>query len=103
MVELQPFLGVDEVFLARVLAELRLEGCDDPADVVLGAPVGSRYEDHAVVSRAARLHGLYVQRPEVARWSPAFIVSPDRRRLSESFPGSVAMSLERLGAAQSRE
>jgi hypothetical protein len=60
VVELQPFLGVDEVFLAGVLAELRFEGCDDPADVVLGAPVGTRHEDHAVVSWAAGQHGLDV-------------------------------------------
>jgi len=45
-VELQPVLGVDEVFLGRVLAELGLKGCDDPAD--------------AVVSRAARQYGLDV-------------------------------------------
>jgi hypothetical protein len=60
VVKLQPFLGVDEVFLARVLAELFLKGCDDPADVVLGAFVGSRHEDHAVVSCAAGQHGLDV-------------------------------------------
>jgi hypothetical protein len=41
VVELQPFLGVDEVFLTRVLTERRLKGCDDPADFVLGTPVGS--------------------------------------------------------------
>jgi hypothetical protein len=40
--ELQPFLRVDEVSLARVLAELRLKGCDDQADVILGPPVASR-------------------------------------------------------------
>jgi hypothetical protein len=60
VVELQPFLGIDEVFFARVLAELRLEGCDDPADVVLGTSIGSRHEDHAVVSCAAGQYGLDV-------------------------------------------
>jgi hypothetical protein len=60
VVELQPFLGVDEIFLAWVLAELRLKGCDDPAYVVLGAPVGSGHEDHAVVSRTAGQHGIDV-------------------------------------------
>jgi hypothetical protein len=60
VVKLQPFLGVDEVFLARVLAELCLKGCDYPADVVPGAPVGSRHEDHAVVSGAAGQHGFDV-------------------------------------------
>src|ERR1700730_18995518 len=65
VVELQPFLGVGEVVLAGVLAELRLEGCDDPADVVLGAAVGARHEDHAVVSWAAGQHGLHVERAEI--------------------------------------
>jgi hypothetical protein len=60
VIELQPFLGVDEVLLARVLTELFLKGRDNPADVVLGAPVGSRNEDHAVVSWAARQHGFDV-------------------------------------------
>ena len=32
VLELQPFLGVDEVFLPGVLAGLRLQGCHDPAD-----------------------------------------------------------------------
>ena len=42
VVELQPFLGVDEISLVRVLAELRLKGCADPVDVILGPPVASR-------------------------------------------------------------
>src|SRR5579859_7435270 len=59
-VALQPFLSVDEVFLARVLAKFRLKGCDDPANVVPGAPVASRHEERAVVSWATRQHGFDV-------------------------------------------
>ena len=35
---LQPFLGVEESFVAGVLLELGFEGCDDPSDIALGAP-----------------------------------------------------------------